>query len=401
MPIPSATVTAHFRRFRHLLWLIPIGVCAYTGIDKAQSARGWLAFTARDYPEALAQFQRANDASGQGMVYLALRQPAKAEAAFTAQNDQRGLGLVAHQRRLFDVALRHFQAAGDQSGAGLALLSQHRLLESEKAFVDASDWSGLGLVALARRDTVEARRRFTTVQDRRGLGLVALQEGKYVEALAEFKAAGDDHGMFLLALHFGQLDAAEALAIRLNDESLRGMCALSRGQLEQAEAHFRAANDWNGMGDVYSAQRDFARAREAFARDGNSLKVIQSFRNDWTLGDEDRLEQAITYGKRAVQGGVLVADCLCEMADVYYEMGENEQALASLDQAARMPGAASEAALRRGRIFFYLRDYEKARAAFASVKAGEVSELAWQVAAESLATLDHYRGLNLPPAPSF
>jgi hypothetical protein len=50
------------------------------------------------------------------------------------------------------------------------------------------------------------------------------------------------------------------------------------------------------------------------------------------------------------------------------------------------PGYASEAALRRGRILFYLRDYEGAKAAFSSVKTEEVSELANQAKTESLAT---------------
>jgi tetratricopeptide (TPR) repeat protein len=233
------------------------------------------------------------------------------------------------------------------------------------------------------------------------LGLVALQQQKFGEAAQHFELANDDSGRALLALAQGRIEAAQTIAERTNDLSLLGACHLARRQLPEAEAAFAAADDWNGLGDVYSRGREFAKARDAFARAQQPAKVIQSFRNDWTLGETERLKEAISYGEQAIAGGHMVPECLCEMADIFYELGDHTQALVALDKAAAYPGFASEAALRRGRIFFYLRDYEKARAAFASVKASEVRDLALQAARESLATLDQYRTVKVESARSF
>jgi tetratricopeptide (TPR) repeat protein len=182
------------------------------------------------------------------------------------------------------------------------------------------------------------------------------------------------------------------------------MVYLAMGDLPAAERSFAAANDANGLGDVYSAGRRFAEARAAFEQSHNPVKVIQSYRNDFTLGEEGEMSrhaQAIAYGLKAAADGRMPAECLCEVADAQYHAGQPEAALATLEQAARYPGAASEAALRRGRILFYQRQYQAARDAFASVKPGEVSAIAYRAATESLEVLDRYRDLNLVSAPGF
>ena len=389
------------KKFGLLFCLIPLCVCAVVGVNNAQKTAAWLAYTKKDYATALDQFERAGDDSGRGLVLLAQHRGADASAAFQRAGDLRGLGLAALDRRQFTAALGQFDRAGDDSGRGLALLGLHRIAEARAAFATANDWSGLGLLALDQRDPAEARRCFSQVNDYRGLGLAALHEKKFGEAAQHFEKANDDSGRTLLALAQGRIEVAQTIAEKSNDLSLLGVCHLACHRLDEAEAAFTAVNDWNGLGDVYSSGRQFAKARDAFAFANQPVKVIQSFRNDWALGDTERLDQAITYGKRAVAAGIMVPECLCEMADVYYELGRYAEAFAALTQAGIHQGFSSEAALRRGRIYFYLRDYEKARAAFTSVKSSEVGDLALQAARESLATLDRYRDLKIESAPSF
>ena len=384
-----------------LLYLVPLGVCAVIGVNNAQKTAAWLAYTKKDYTTALDRFTQAGDDSGRGLVFLAQHRGEDAAAAFQRAGDLRGLGLTALDRRQFTAALDLFTRAGDESGRGLVLLKLHRPDEARAAFTEANDWSGLGLLALDQRDPAEARRCFAQVSDERGLGLVALKEQKFDEAALHFEKASDDSGRALLALAQGRIEAAQAIAEKSNDRTLLGACHLACHRLEEAEAAFAAANDWNGLGDAYSLVRQFAKARDAFAFANQPVKVIQSFRNDWTLGDTERLAQAIAYGKKVLAAGIMVPESLCEMADVYYELGQYDKALDALTQAGTHPGFVSEAALRRGRIYFYLRDYEKARGEFTSVKSAEVGDLALQAAQESLATLDRYRDLKIEPAPSF
>jgi len=338
------------------------------------------------------------------MVALAQRRLDDAERSFAQVGDDRGLGLVANHRRQFEQALVHFDRAGDDSGRGLAFLGLRQPDQAAAAFAKANDWSGLGLVALSRKDVPAARAAFARVQDHRGLGLCALEEEDFAAAENEFTQVGDLEGLCLLALKRGLLDEAMRLARLQNDLSLQGMVHLAVGNLPAAEQAFAEANDANGLGDVYSAGRRFAEARAAFGVAHNPVKVIQSYRNDFTLGDDgpdSKHEQAIAYGLQAAAEGRQPAECLCEVADAQYHAGRPQEALATLDRAAAYPGAASEVALRRGRILFYLRQYEPARAAFASVKVGEVSAIAHRAAVESLEVLDRYRDLNLSSAPGF
>ena len=239
------------------------------------------------------------------------------------------------------------------------------------------------------------------MQDHRGLGLCALENQDFDTAASEFNAAQDAEGLVLLALKQGRIDDARQLAIEQNDFSLIGMCDLARSNLADAERAFAKANDANGLGDVYSAGRRFAEARAAFELAHNPVKVIQLYRNDYTLGEKERHEQAIAYGLKAASDDRMPAECLCEVADAQYHAGRPQEALDTVARAAQYPGYASEAALRRGRILFYLRDYEAAREAFASVNPGEVSALAVRAATESIETLDRYKAHNLASARSF
>jgi tetratricopeptide (TPR) repeat protein len=287
-------------------------------------------------------------------------------------NGQKALGWIEFTKKNYEAAAAHFQEAGDQSG--------------------------LGLVALSKKDVPGARAAFAKVEDHRGLGLCALEDFDFETAEREFTLVNDQDGLCLLALKQGHLEEAMRLAVAQKDSSLEGMIHLAQGNLPAAERAFTAANDANGLGDVYSAGRRFAEARAAFELAHNPVKVIQSYRNDFTLGDGAKNDQAIAYGLKAAAEGRMPVECLCEVADAQYHAGRPEDALATLAEADRLPGAASEVALRRGRILFFQRDYEGARAAFSSVKAGEVSAIAHRATTESLETLDRYRDLNLASA---
>ena len=396
MTLSKSLIIKLLGRFpRPLLLCVPLAVSAYAGLTNGQKTVGWIEFTKKNYTAAGAYFTQAGDQRGLGMVALAQKDLEGAQRAFTIVGDERGLGLVANHRHQYVEALAHFTRAGDDSGRGLALLGLRRLEDATAAFAKANDWSGLGLVLLSRKDIPNARAAFAKVEDHRGLGLCALEDEDFETAAREFTQVEDQEGLCLLALKEGRLDEAMSLALAQKDGSLQGMILLAKGEREAAEVAFTAAND------VYFAGRRYAEARAAFEVAHNPVKVIQSYRNDFTLGDAAKNEQAIAYGLKAAADGRMPVECLCEVADAQYHAGRPEEALTTLTQAAAYPGGSSEVALRRGRILFYQRQFEAAREAFASVKPGEVSAIAYRAATESLETLDRYRDLNLASSPSF
>ena len=92
-----------------------------------------------------------------------------------------------------------------------------------------------------------------------------------------------------------------------------------------------------------------------------------------------------------------------EMADIYYELGQIDAALGALDQViASHPGYASEAHLRKGRIYFFQRDLARSKAEFEQVKPDDLAgEDCYEFAQKSLADIAAYQGLNVRAAESF
>jgi tetratricopeptide (TPR) repeat protein len=153
------------------------------------------------------------------------------------------------------------------------------------------------------------------------------------------------------------------------------------------------ANDKNGLGEVYLELRQFARARQMFEEDHNPVRVIQAYHNDYILPHGNEL--AIKYGQEAMASGRMVPQCLIELAEIYYKLGWTEDAFAALDRAASFPGYESEAHLRRGRLYFYLRDFERAQAEFLQVKADDFAEAQdYERAQEALQTIARYEGVD-------
>jgi tetratricopeptide (TPR) repeat protein len=384
--------------------VLPIALLLFVmlcvGFDSGQKAVAYQAYIQRDYAKALEIYRQINDESGCGLVFLAMNQPDQAIECFSRGNDKSGLGLAYCKKRQFAEALNCFDAVGDDSGKGLAYLGLRDEGKARECFTRANDWSGLGLLALAKKDYAEAERCFGRVNDYSGLGLTALQQKKFDDAERFFRQAHDLGGDGLLWLAKRNHRKAVEVFQSAHDLSGEGYVHLATGNPRKARQCFLAVNDWNGLGDLYSQLNQFAKAREMFEKDHNPVKVIQSYRNDYSL--PDRFQRAIAYGQTAVTEGRMAPECLMEMADVYYELGQIEPALASLDRASTCPGYASQANLMKGRILFFQRDFEGAKAAFARVAEHDLSGgEKYADAQKSLADIERYRGLKVRAAQGY
>ncbi len=366
-----------------------IAVSGSFGYASGMRAHAYMAFVKREYRQALGLYEQVGDASGCGMVMLALNCPDEAMAYFQRGNDRSGMGLCWAKKKEFRKALECFEAGRDHRGMGLTYLGLRQDRKAQECFAKADDWSGLGLVHLSRRDFMEARRCFGKVTDSSGLGITALKEGKIDEAQKHFARIGDQSGLGLVRLARRDFPGALACFRKVNDYSGMGKAYLRMGDEHRAEECFLRGYDYEGLGDLYSRLHQFEKAREMFTREYNALKVMQSWRSDYTL--PDRRERAIAYGREAVTRGQMAPECLLEMADIYYEMKEIPNALAALAQAAGIPGWESEVHLARGRIYFYLRELERAREEFTQVRPDALSgEHLYREAQESLATIARY-----------
>jgi tetratricopeptide (TPR) repeat protein len=311
-----------------------------------------------------------------------------------------GKGLVCLARRDYPAAAACFQAVNNRSGQGLAHLGMRNEQEALKCFSEVNDLAGQGLYWLAKKQYAKADDCFAKSYNYSGLGLSALKQKRIDEAVANFQKVNDIRGLAAVCLAIRDYEQAVQGFTQLNDQSGLGMTYMAMNQPGKARAAFLAAHDYNGLGDLHSMLYEFAQAREMFAKDNNPVKVIQSFRNDFTL--PDRHQQAIAYGLKAVAAGNHVPECLMEMADIYYELGQLDQGIAALDQAASYPGYASEASLLKGRIYFYHRDFAKAEAAFLAVKPDDMAgEHRFKEAQDSLQVLALYKNKKLQPAPNF
>ncbi len=367
-----------------------VSLAAVCGFKSGEQARAYVSFTKHRYQEALDLYSKVGDESGCGMVFLAKNSPDAARKHFEAAGDESGLGLVELKKREYKKAMARFSSKNDHRGLGLAHLGLKDEVKARAAFAKANDWSGLGLLALAKNDTKGAVVAFNKAQDESGLGLTDLREQKYAEALAHFEKAKDDSGIGLVHLAQRNHAAASESFRKANDLSGLGYVLLAQGDFSGAEKLFTETNDKNGLGDLYSGLHQFAKAREMFEADNNPVKVIQSYRNDYTL--KNHIEEAIAYGKKAVAEEKMVPECLMETADALYDLKRYQEALALLDQAAAIQGYSSEAQIRKGRIYFYLRDLDKAEQAFSAVKKEDfTSERRYQEAQTSLATVARYR----------
>ncbi len=375
---------------------------AVIGWAEGLKTAAFLSFAKRDFKQALSYYLQINDRSGAGMTLLAMNRPDEARNYFEQAQDKSGLGLVALAKHDVAAAKAHFQQINDNRGLGLAHLQAFDADSARAAFSRANDWSGLGLTALATQRYGEARSAFLKAGDESGLGLTSLKEQKFDEALAHFTKAKDSRGLGLVALARRDYDLAAKHFSTVNDQSGLGAVATAQGRWTDAEQFYKQVNDYDGLGDMQSQLHQFAHARESFAATGNVLKVMQSFRNDYTL--RDKLDQALLYGQQAVAAGRQVPECRLEMANILYDQGKPQEALAMLDQVVATPGYASQAHLYKGRIYFYLRDFAKAKAEFSQVSADAVSgNLNYETAQQALKTIARYETLTQPlqPAESF
>lgn len=362
------------------------------GFVNGRRAQAYLAYTKHHFDKAFDLFAQAGDNSGCGMVLLAQNYPQSAMDYFYKDNDQSGMGLAYHKMRRYNEALYHFKKAHDQRGIGLSYLAEHDIDKATAAFTEGNDWSGLGLVALAKRNYPKAQFYFNQVDDRRGAGLVALRQRKYKEAMTYFKGAGDDSGIGLTYLATRNYKKAEETFIKSNNFSGLGAVAMLRGRYKLAARYFEEANDKNGLGDLYSQLHEFKKAREMFAEDYNPVKVIQSYRNDYTLKDKNG--EALAYAKKALIEGRMVPGILMQMGDIYYEQKKYARAIKALKEAAGYPGYEGEASLHLGRVYFYLREFDKAKEAFNRTLAdGFVNAQQERDAKESLAAIGRYESL--------
>ncbi len=384
-----------------LIFLISliISTAFVLGFEGGEETRAYLAFTKHQFNEALELYSKIGNESGAGLVMLAQNKPYEAESHFLKANDLSGLGLCRLKRREYQEALKHFLLKNDNRGLGLTYLALKDEQNARDAFSKANDWSGLGLIALAKNNTKEAKNCFQRIQDYTGLGLTALKEKDFDAATRNFTLAKDDSGMGLVFLAVRHYEKAAVYFQKAHDVSGLGYVAMAQGDFKKAEAYFTQVNDKNGLGDLYSQLHQFAKAREMFEADFNPVKVIQSFRNDYTL--TDRLQQALNYADNALKDGKMTAEIMMEMADIDYDLKKPKEALALLDQASQIKGYSSEAHLRKGRIYFYLRDLDRSEQEFSSVKQDDfLSEKRYEEAQESLRTIQRYKAIlkNNPDA---
>jgi len=374
--------------------------CLLMGFQSGERAAGYVAYIHRDYGKALEHYSFAGDRSGCGMTYLAMGMPDEAMGHFQAANDLSGQGLAYCKKRKYAEAFRCFQQKGDHSGMGLTFLGLRDEAKAREHFVQANDWSGLGLLALAKQNYVEAQQCFQKAGDVSGLGLICLKQKKFNEALSYYQQAQDSAGVGLVLLASHNNRTATDYFQQENDLSGVGACHMEMGNYRQAFSCFTAANDFNALGDLYSLLHQFAKAREMFEQDHNPVKVIQSYRNDYTLAD--RFVQALAYGKQAVANGDHAPECLMEMADIEYNLKHFDIAIADLNQAAIYPGYESQTHLLKGRIYFYERQFDLAKAEFQQVKPDDLcGDLRYLEAQQSLGTIALYNGLHVEAAPTF
>jgi len=357
-------------------------------------AQAYMAYIRKDHKRALQLYYQIGDRSGCGMVMLALNDPDRAMEFFKEGNDKSGMGLCCAKKKHLQKALLAFSDGNDKRGMGLTYLGLRDADQAKKCFSDANDWSGLGLVCLTKKDYEGARKCFAKVKDYSGLGNTALEEGKYDEAMKHFSKINDDSGLGLVALERNQYNKAVKHFLKARDYSGLGKVYLALSDFNRAERYFLMGYDYDGLGDMYFKLHQFAKAREAFARDFNPHKVMQSYRNDYTL--PDRHQQALDYGQDAVARGDMAPECLLEIADIYYELKRFDDALSALDRASGYEGYDSEVHLRRGRIYFYLRRLREARGEFLRVKNDDLAHPDIYAGARSaLAAVERY--LSLPP----
>jgi len=393
-----------FLKKQKLRWrVVPIALlvfaCLLMGFDSGEKAAAYLAYIHHDYATALQTYSQIDEKCGCGNVLLAMNMPDEAMKYFQQAGDQSGMGLACCKKRCFQDALQHFQTAQDNSGMGLAYLGLRDEANAKDCFTKANNWSGLGLLALAKQNYAEATRCFSQVNDYSGLGLTELKQKHFTQALQYFQQAQDTSGIGLVCLASRDHSKAVECFQGMNDQAGMGYVYLATGNSPKAYQCFVAANDLNGIGDYYSQLHQFSKAREAFEKDNNPVKVIQSYRNDYTL--PDKLQQAIAYGQTAVAAGNHVPECLMEMADIYYELGHIDVAIASLNQAASTPGYASQAHLLKGRIYFYERQLDQAAAEFSQVTPDDLSgDQRYVEAQQSLAVIATYKALNVQVAPA-
>lgn len=383
-----------------------VSLASVLGFKGGEGTRAYLSFTKHRYQEALELYSKIGDDSGAGMVMLAKNEPDEARKHFEKANDQSGLGLSALKKREYREAMKHFVLKNDHRGMGLTHLGMREEQKAKEEFSKANDWSGLGLLHLAKNQYKKAEECFRRVRDDSGLGLVALKERRFEDARLYFTAAKDNSGLGLLALARRDYDRAAVYFTQANDLPGLGYVALARGDHVAAMQHFTRTNDHNGLGDLYSKDQNYAKARAAFEADHNPVKVMQSYRNDHTL--PDHLQQAAAYGESAVAQGRMVPECLMELADIYYEMNQTPKALEALEKAASHAGYGSEANVRKGRIYFYLRRFDEAERAFLAVKADDfIGDSLYEDAQKALETVVRYKTLTkdrpdlLQPAESF
>jgi len=375
-------------------------VCLVGGFQSGERVAGYVAYIHRDYPTALQHYSMIGDHSGSGMTFLAMGMTDNAMQEFQQNSDWKGIGLTYCKKRDHARALACFEKAKDESGKGLAYLGLRDEAHARESFTKANDWSGLGLLALAKQDYALAQDCFSKADDSSGLALVALKQKKFNDAYAWFQKEKDTSGLGLVLLGCRNPQGAIPVFQSINDQSGIGYCQMQTGNVRAAFTAFLQANDLNGLGDLYSHLHQFAKAREAFEKDHNPVKVIQSYRNDYTL--KDRREHALAYGRAAIARGDHAPECLMEMGDIYYDLGQTQQGLAALDQAAAYPGYASQAHLFKGRIYFYQRDFARAQAEFAQVQPDDLNgDERYLEAQSALKVLAAYQGLNVQAAPSF
>ncbi|MBL8012645.1 MAG: hypothetical protein JNN05_02230 [Candidatus Omnitrophica bacterium] len=397
----------HLPNLKHLpLFAVLLFSAAALGLKDGRQAQAYLAYCKHNYRDAFELYNRAGDDSGRGLVSLAQNDPDTAMEYFQKTQDQSGMGLARLKRREYDQAKDCFIKGRDGRGLGLTHLAMHDYAQASSAFAKANDWSGMGLLELQKKNYRAADGAFQKVGDLSGRGLCALKEKKFKEAQQFFKQGNDLNGLGIAALAKRDFGNATDYFKQANDLSGLGQVALAQGDFKLAKYYYEQAYDYNGLGDLYSQLHQFAMAREMFARDYNPVKVVQSYRNDYSIPNKN--QKAIAYAQKAISDGRMVPEVIMEMADIYYDMKEYQKGLEVLAEIKKYPGYAAEMHLRRGRIFFYLRDLPNAKKEFELVKADVTAEdYRVEEAQGALATISGYEKIptqqfqTLKPADTF